>query len=143
MSFDQSADKKTVNLKAFISDENTVQELQYAFIKGDNEPIDLDWKTLKDKKSSQNIKIEPSEGTEFEQGPWTMWIKASDPAGNEKIEKYSGILDLESPKFSNNFKSTTIPGNGYLNKDFYYIAADLSDDVVLATDNYEISKIER
>ena len=142
MSFDQSADRETVTLRAFISDDNSFKEIYYAFVKGITEPSEEDWKVPEEKKNSLNIVIKPSEGKEFEQGPWTMWIKASDPAGNEKIEKYSGILDLESPEFSDNFKSTTIPENGYLNKDFYYVAADLSDDVVLATDNYEISKIE-
>lgn len=142
MSFDQSADSKTVTLRAFISDDNSFKEIYYAFVKGSTEPSEEDWKVPKEKKNSLNIDIEPSEGNEFEQGPWTMWIKVSDPAGNEKIEKNSGILDLEAPEFSNNFKTTTIPENGYLNKDFYYVDSELSDDIVIATDNNEISKIE-
>ena len=142
MSFYQSADKKTVTISALVTDENSFEKIEYAFVKGSTEPSEEDWKVPKEKKNSLNIDIEPSEGNEFEQGPWTMWIKVSDPAGNEKIEKYSGILDLEAPEFSNNFKTTTIPENGYLNKDFYYVDSELSDDKVIATDNNEISKIE-
>lgn len=144
MSFYQSADKKTVTISALVTDENSFEKIEYAFVKGSTEPSEEDWKVPIEKKNSLNIELGASDfgSLEFQQGPWTMWIKVSDPAGNEKIEKNSGILDLEAPEFSNNFKTTTIPENGYLNKDFYYVDSELSDDIVIATDNNEISKIE-
>lgn len=147
MSFYQSADKKTVTISALVTDENSFEKIEYAFVEGkiesETELTEEDWKEA-DKKNSLNIELDASDfgSLEFQQGPWTMWIKVSDPAGNEKIEKYSGILDLEAPEFSNNFKTTTIPENGYLNKAFYYVDSELSDDIVIATDNNEISKIE-
>ncbi|MBO5401426.1 MAG: Ig-like domain repeat protein [Spirochaetaceae bacterium] len=146
MSFYQSADKKTVTISALVTDENSFEKIEYAFVEGkiesETELAEEDWKEA-EKKNSLNIELDASDfgSLEFQQGPWTMWIKVSDPAGNEKIEKYSGILDLEAPEFSNNFKTTTIPENGYLNKAFYYVDSELSDDIV-ATDNNEISKIE-
>ena len=147
MSFYQSADKKTVTISALVTDENSFEKIEYAFVEGkiesETELTEEDWKEA-DKKNSLNIELVASDfgSLEFQQGPWTMWIKVSDPAGNKKIEKYSGILDLEAPEFSNNFKTTTIPENGYLNKAFYYVDSELSDDIVIATDNNEISKIE-
>ena len=146
MSFYQSADKKTVTISALVTDENSFEKIEYAFVEGkiesETELTEEDWKEA-EKKNSLNIELVASDfgSLEFQQGPWTMWIKVSDPAGNEKIEKYSGILDLEAPKFSNNFETTTIPENGYLNKDFYYVDSVLNDDII-ATDNNEISKIE-
>lgn len=147
MSFYQSADKKTVTISALVTDENSFEKIEYAFVEGkiesETELTEDVWKEA-EKKNSLNIELVASDfgSLEFQQGPWTMWIKVSDPAGNEKIEKYSGILDLEAPEFSNNFKTTTIPENGYLNKAFYYVDSELSDDIVIATDNNEISKIE-
>lgn len=143
LGFNQNSAKNAVTISSFITDENAIESIHYAFVKGDSVTLEnLDneeWKKA-DNKSAMNIALKEPNG--FEQGPWTLFVKATDKAGNIENKQYTGVLDLDAPAFTTSFATDSIPENGYLNKDFSYLSSILDNSTVIAADNYKIKEVK-
>ena len=143
LGFNQNPAKNAVTISSFITDENAIESIHYAFVKGDSVTLEnldsTEWKKA-DNKSAMNIALEEPNG--FEQGPWTLFVKATDKAGNIENKQYTGVLDLDAPAFTTSFATDSIPENGYLNKDFSYLSSILDNSTVIAADNYKIKEVK-
>ena len=143
LGFNQNSAKNAVTISSFITDENAIESIHYAFVKGDSVTLEnldsTEWKKA-DNKSAMNIALEEPNG--FEQGPWTLFVKATDKAGNIENKQYTGVLDLDAPAFTTSFATDSIPENGYLNKDFSYLSSILDNSTVIAKDNYKIKEVK-
>ena len=143
LGFNQNSAKNAVTISSFITDENAIESIHYAFVKGDSVTLEnldsTEWKKA-DNKSAMNIALEEPNG--FEQGPWTLFVKATDKAGNIENKQYTGVLDLDAPAFTTSFATDSIPENGYLNKDFSYLSSVLDNSTVIAADNYKIKEVK-
>ena len=143
LGFNQNSAKNAVTISSFITDENAIESIHYAFVKGDSVTLEnldsTEWKKA-DNKSAMNIALEEPNG--FEQGPWTLFVKATDKAGNIENKQYTGVLDLDAPAFTTSFATDSIPENGYLNKDFSYLSSILDNSTVIAADNYKIKEVK-
>lgn len=143
LGFNQNSAKNAVTISSFITDENAIESIHYAFVKGDSvtlENLDNEEWNKADNKSAMNIALEEPNG--FEQGPWTLFVKATDKAGNIENKQYTGVLDLDAPAFTTSFATDSIPENGYLNKDFSYLSSILDNSTVIAKDNYKIKEVK-
>jgi len=143
-SFSQDATKSKVYITAFVTDENALEKIEYAFIKDTKNESDVtaeDWKTAQNK-SSVNVTLTKDNG-EFEQGPWTLFLRATDKAGNVIVEKVDGVLDQDAPVFANEaeLKAKLTSDTGYLNNGFSFDSLDYSENTVIAEDNQKIAKI--
>jgi len=100
LSFYQSADMKTVTLSAFLTDENSLENIEYAFIKSTEEVQDSDWKTPEDKKKNnlnEVLKAEDFGFETFDEGEWTVYIRAKDLAGNIAENSTTDKIDYNNP----------------------------------------------
>ena len=143
LGFNQNSAKNAVTISSFITDENAIESIHYAFVKGDSvtlENLDNEEWNKADNKSAMNIALEEPNG--FEQGPWSLFVKATDKAGNIENKQYTGVLDLDAPAFTTSFATDSIPENGYLNKDFSYLSSILDNSTVIAADNYKIKEVK-
>lgn len=144
-SFAQDATKTKVSITAFVTDENALEKIEYAFVSGSVEAIDdtaAQWKPAQNK-SSVNETLTNDENAEFTQGPWTLFIRATDKAGNVIVKKVDGVLDQDAPVFTNEaeLKAKLAPETGYLNTGFSFDSLEYSGDTVIAEDNQKIAKI--
>ena len=144
-SFAQDATKTKVSITAFVTDENALEKIEYAFIPGTRNESDVtteNWKPAQNK-SSVNVTLTNENNFEFAQGPWTLFIRATDKAGNVIVKKTDGVLDQDAPVFTNEaeLKAKLAPETGYLNTGFSFDSLEYSGDTVIAEDNQRIAKI--
>ena len=144
-SFAQDATKTKVSITAFVTDENALEKIEYAFIpetRNESDVTAAQWK-LAQNKSSVNVTLTNENNGVFDQGPWTLFIRATDKAGNVIVKKADGVLDQDAPVFTNEaeLKAKLAPETGYLNTGFSFDSLEYSGDTVIAEDNQKIAKI--